>query len=498
MAAEQATYQPKGVFRKVKVWKFMAFFFFLGLFFVPFTSFEGITFLGEFNREPGAIFFALMFLVLSVYILAGRRIHLPYKNLLFQVWMLLLGWFLFATILNIGSVSEYYYKQTSGFERFFRQYGSLVISGVLFFVAYYNVFAKYDNDRLFHNIRRVILYSLIVATVYAVLEIMAIKLGIYKARLYLKWFDYFPFTNVVLDNNLGRISSVTFEPPALATYIFSIAGWMFTYIITEKGFKRFIPAFIVIILAFFSGSRAGLLIINIQLLAFLLILARKRRFHRVLILFMLIVLTGIFFVGVFKGKTIVTYFIEKATSITNTEGSHATSNKSRFGIQYALFQVFLDHPLTGVGYGQQTFEAVDKYPKWAYLDNWEFEQKYFNQEDKSFPPGYNVYARLLAESGLIGFLLFVIFQVLIIHTCVVMIRRNDDRLVYVIAIFVTVLGLYFNWLKSDTFRIFGFWINFAFLLKIMGKDKFVLQKKTEAIESRALETDVEPKEDDLN
>mgnify|MGYP003332648669 CR=1 FL=1 len=74
---------------------------------------------------------------------------------------------------------------------------------------------------------------------------------------------------------------------------------------------------------------------------------------------------------------------------------HALSNKSRFGIQQAMFEVFLENPISGTGYGLQAFESWKKYPNWAKNNNWEFRLKYLNQNDKKFPPGYNLYLRIL-------------------------------------------------------------------------------------------------------
>lgn len=447
---------------------------FLGIFFIPFSSFNGIDGLGEYKKEPAALFFITAFVLMIIGAVKTKKINIPYRNLMFQLVMLLIGWFLFSTLVNAGNISEYYFKQTSGSKRFMRQFISLLLSSVVFLLVYYNTFRYYDSVALFRKIRRVMTYSLIVVTAYAILETAIIKLGFFPAYSVLYYFEYFPFTNVSLDSNLGRISSVTFEPPALATYIFSIAGWMFSYIMTEKGPFRYVPALVVIVLAFLSGSRAGLVVIVVQILAFIFLLMKKRRFHAVLIKILLAAMGLLLFIGIVKGRTIAEYLIEKTASITVTEGSHAVSNKSRYGIQYALFQVFVENPLIGVGYGQQTYEAMHHYPKWATNDNWEFRHKYLNEDVRNFPPGYNIYARILAESGIIGMLIFVSLLVLILMTTLRLIRLNNRDMICLMAIFVTMLGLYFNWLKTDTFRLFGFWINLAILIKIMGRTKYIL------------------------
>ena len=129
-------------------------------------------------------------------------------------------------------------------------------------------------------------------------------------------FDYFPFCEAWIDNNLGRISSVTFEPPAFAAYLTSISGWMFSYIITHKDFKSYIPGLLVIIFAFLSGSRAGFAIIIVQIIGVIVFFVKRKTYHKLLakgiVLFSLILLAVI----IFKGKEILTKtYVDNTLSI---------------------------------------------------------------------------------------------------------------------------------------------------------------------------------------
>ena len=81
-----------------------------------------------------------------------------------------------------------------------------------------------------------------------------------------------------------------------------------------------------------------------------------------------------------------------------------TSNRTRFGMQYAALKVFNDHPIIGVGFGQQAYYTQYYYPRWATINNYEFEGNYKNKKVLSFPPGYNLYTRILCEMGIIGFI----------------------------------------------------------------------------------------------
>lgn len=455
---------------------------FLGIFFIPFSSFKGIPILGEFAREPSAIFFILASLALLIEVLFRRKIIIPIKNLLFQMVLLLFGWFLIATILNIPDIHNYYFKGRTGYERFFLQFLVLIVSGIVFVTTYFNVFRNYTFEQLFIKIRKVFYYSMAIVTTYAILEILILKFKL-NFFYYLLWFfNFFPFTEVNLDYGHYRISSVTFESPALATYLLTVAGWMFSYVITEKGIKKFLPAFFVIVLALFSGSRAALFVIFFQVIVFGLLLIRKRKHHQILISVVLLSLLVGSIAGAVKGDEIATSIVDKINSFDVRDNTHAISNRSRFGIQYANFLVFTENPIVGVGYGMQAYEARYKYPKWATVNNWEFRVKYFNEKDPSFPPGYNIYARILAESGLIGLILFLFFLVILFYTIFRIIKKNDSRYLLAVVIFISMIGFFFNWLKVDTIRVFGFWINFALILVLTSKTNFVfsLKKKNES------------------
>ena len=269
--------------KKFTLEKVIALLFFLGVFFIPFSSFEGLSFLGEFKKEASFFFFIIVFLLLLIAALFSQKIRIPFKNPLFFLLLIIVFWFFISTLLNTHNIIHYNFKYTSGVNRFIRQYAVLILSSIILLVTYYNVMSRYTNVEIFNKIRKVFLASLLVVFAYGFIEILIVKFNINALRSTILLFDYFPFTNVYVDPNGERISSVTYEPPALATYLLTISGWMFSYIITEKGLKRFIPSIMILILALFSGSRSGLIIIGVQVLVFLLLLYKIKKYHQLLL-----------------------------------------------------------------------------------------------------------------------------------------------------------------------------------------------------------------------
>jgi O-antigen ligase len=142
------------------------------------------------------------------------------------------------------------------------------------------------------------------------------------------------------------------------------------------------------------------------------------------------------------------------------------SNRSRFGIQYTSLLIFKENPILGVGFGQQGYHAKDKYPKWVTQKNYEFDLYYLNNKEKSFPPGYNMYTRLLAETGIIGFVIFIFFILLILYQSkkLIKIKKNQEKVVPIVLL-ISFIGFSINWLQFDSFRVFGFWICLALLIQ---------------------------------
>ncbi|MDN6309744.1 MAG: O-antigen ligase family protein, partial [Psychroflexus sp.] len=372
----------------------------LGIFFIPFNSWDGLPFLGEFAKESSTIFFLIASGIFFFKILLKGKLLIPFRNPIYWSLVIVLIWFIISTLLNLPNIIDYEFKGLNGVMRFIRQYGALIISALIFLLTFYNSFAKQDNYKLFLRLRRVFVISFCFVSVYAFLEIAYVKFGVEQLEPIINLFNYFPFTDVYLDTKNNRISSFTYEPPALSAYLLTIAGWMFSYILTDKGLKKYIPAILVLVFALFSDSRSALVIIFTQAFIFLLFLAHKKKFQHILIRIGVVSLIGIMVIGVFKGQKISEYVVEKATSFGVKDGTHSTSNKTRFGIQYALGQVFMEKPISGVGFGQQAYESRKHYPSWAVEDNWEFRLMYLNPDHPNFPPGYNLYLRLLAETGI--------------------------------------------------------------------------------------------------
>ncbi|MDC1373600.1 O-antigen ligase family protein [Polaribacter sp.] len=243
---------------------------------------------------------------------------------------------------------------------------------------------------------------------------------------------------------------------------------MFSYILTSKRKLKYLPALFVFILTFFSGSRTALVVILLQFLVFIWIaFFSSKKFNKIIQKFLVLSFTLLLLVFIFKGEKIVDVIEDKIETLNFKKNlGKSISNRSRFGIQYTSLLVFAENPFFGVGFGQQGFHAKDKYPEWVTKNNYEFDLFYLNENDTSFPPGFNIYTRLLAETGIVGMLIFLVLLFIIFYKCqkLIKIKEGFDKVVPIVLL-ISFIGFSVNWLQFDSFRVYGFWICFALLIQ---------------------------------
>lgn len=172
------------------------------------------------------------------------------------------------------------------------------------------------------------------------------------------------------------------------------------------------------------GSRTGM-IVAVMIIFFILwkkngLLAIVRKMHKATFLLL-------FLVGIVAFSPQVQTRIGKLSHIKNfvaLDYEAAQSEKTsirRIGTMIGSLQVFLDHPVIGVGLHKKNLEA--HFP--GYLE-----------EDFNFAKPHNTYIYFLAVSGLMGTLLFFVFPFYILFQMLATYRRNRDGYALHLASFV--------------------------------------------------------------
>ncbi|MGG5506660.1 MULTISPECIES: O-antigen ligase family protein [unclassified Myroides] len=440
----------------------------LGLFFLPFNSLEGYKILSIFKKEGSAYFWLpAIGLLLVAFLLLRKKIVVPIFSKSYKIFFLFLAFSVLTFLLNLSDIVQHFYKQKSGVYMFGVNFFMLLFAGVGIVLLVHNAFKGMRVENIFLMTRKIIFWSFLFVFGYAIVQLLILRFEVYRLESLFWALDYLPFVHGHLFYNTTRLNSVSFEVPALGTYLIFIQGWMFSYILTNQSKWRFIPFALVLFLVYFSGARSALVSILPQLLVILLLYKPVQYF----------VINNAFFALKSLGLVLLLLFALKGSSLldrmqqTSIEQlvGNSISNKSRIGMQIASLHVFSDSPLYGVGLGQETYSKMKYYPTWAVKDNYEFSEMYLNEEDRMYPPAFNVYTKLLAETGIIGFLLFVWFQLTSLKETVVLIARTSGtKRIFAQTLLITLVGLIVNWGQNDDYMLYGFWISYAFLLILMN------------------------------
>lgn len=444
---------------------------------LPFSSEvpEWFSFLGEYSVIPSSFFFVVGVFLLGVYFLFGGKIFYPIKSTEYSLFTLFLVSICLCTLINAPSISDYYFKQTSGGVRFIRQLLSILLGGLAIFLLFINVCRDYGVKRFFLILRKLFLFVFALVFLCGILELIAVSTQSPFLINLVNVFNYFPFVEMRLNFVTERISATTYEPPALGTYLITTSGFLFSYILTSKSGKRFLPFVAVVILAIISKSRMALVVILFQIfigvyLAYFKNTSFRRIFHNTLLIggVAILILCLVFWKPIshkIQGKLESLDFTEVKFSKEN----NSISNKTRFGMQYASIQVIKEHPFFGVGWGQQAYESRFHYPEWATKNNYEYTMFYLNENVKDFPPSFNMYLRIMAEAGIIGFLVFLSFLSSVVLSTFALYRKHRHSYIP-IALLIGFGGFLLDWFQIDSFRLFGFWLCLAILI-VLKKEK---------------------------
>jgi O-antigen ligase len=97
---------------------------------------------------------------------------------------------------------------------------------------------------------------------------------------------------------------------------------------------------------------------------------------------------------------------------------------TRFALAVAAWGIFSSHPWLGVGLGQSGFYIFDHLPGWAFDRIVEMTQM-LTPGSWTFPNPKNLWIRLLAETGIPGTLLFVVFMLIVLAGALALMARKD-------------------------------------------------------------------------
>ncbi len=311
-------------------------------------------------------------------------------------------------------------------------------------------------------------------------------LHVFPKPLVTHWQRAFSMRELIKTN---RISGMAYEPSWLAGEISTIyLPWLFAWLLTGQRVTRFKwlePVLIVCagLLLLATFSRGGLLTVAATSLLTLLLVGRRQmsdlwrwfisgfRRGRELIWRLGVVVLVLLAVG---GALL---FLSQKGYITRLWSSRATtvqdfliqnSAGSRAAYIVGAFSAYEEHPWTGVGLGASGFYIYSHLPDWALTTVPDIARQ-LSPDNVLYPNPKNLYVRLLAETGLVGFALFLAFQFSLLGDALAALRQGSPMARYLgIAAVFTWLALIFYNMTQDSLAIPNLWINLGMMVGITG------------------------------
>ena len=293
----------------------------------------------------------------------------------------------------------------------------------------------------------------------------------------------------------NRVSGMAYEPAWLAGQIATVyLPWLFASMLTGVRITRFrwlepILLGFAALLILATYSRGGLLTAGAAAVLTFLLVGRTefraawrwfvsgfRRGGNWLLRVGLIAIASGAIVGaaLFLGQKgyIARLFASDAESVEEFIVENSAGARSAYLI--SALGVHEESPVLGVGLGASGFYMYDHIPDWALTTVPEIARQ-FSPESRLYPNPKNMYARLLAETGLTGFILFVAFLFSLLADALKALQGGS-----ITRRFLGIAGL-FSWIAiaiynvtQDSFATPNLWINLGILA---GVTRFTIESR---------------------
>lgn len=144
----------------------------------------------------------------------------------------------------------------------------------------------------------------------------------------------------------------------------------------------------------------------------------------------------------------------------------------RLAYSSAAMSAFSAHPLTGAGLGASGFWIYPNMPDWVLSGNPEIAQQ-LNPNSNLYPNPKNLFVRLLAETGLVGFILFLSFYFNLFGEGLKLLKKEpvtDGRFARWLAAvgFFALTSIFLQGISQDSFAMPEIWINLGILAGSAG------------------------------
>jgi O-antigen ligase/polysaccharide polymerase Wzy-like membrane protein len=450
------------------------------LFTLPVTSFRYFPGMGEgtFVRPLSFYPIALIMLILLIQ-LWRRKISIPRSG----AWIPLIAFILFALAASsFGALLDPLpLRGQEYFGRVIRAWITVLI-GLSFFVA--AVWMNRDEQDLRFTIRW-LLAGFVMDVLWSGVQSLAFYTPLLKKVTVTHWQRAFSMRELVRTN---RVSGMAYEPAWLAAEIATVyLPWLFAALLTRIRVTRF-KWYEIILLAFAlllllaTYSRGGL-ITAVAALALTLLLVGRNEISAIwkwfisdfghgrdLILrvgLIIILLGALVGAGWFLGRKqyISRLFTSNVASIEDFIIQNSAGARAAY--TFGALGAYEQNPWLGVGVGASGLYIYNNLPDWSMTTVPEI-AKQLSPDSQLYPNPKNIYARLLAETGLIGLFLFLAFQFFILGDILTALQRDNPLMRFLgVAGLCSWFAIMLSNFTQDSFAIPNIWINFGIVVGML-------------------------------
>ena len=256
----------------------------------------------------------------------------------------------------------------------------------------------------------------------------------------------------------GRLSSFLGEELKIGNYYFGFVLIALSFIIYKfkNNYIFFFLTILFLTVALLIGERSNFLKILIIVPMFILLFEKKYFLKKIiLLLFTVSILISIVFLNSnYKER----FWIMLGEPISKDFNLLKTLKNQQYGAHFdTAYQIFLDNKLFGIGLKNFRHESgKDKYKNEEFL---------FTDIRQSSHP-HQLHFELLSETGLIGYLMFLLFFIFVFYTGITIYLKSKNfyQLSGLLFVFATIIPLLPSGSFFTTYSATIFWINFSFAI----------------------------------
>jgi hypothetical protein len=323
-----------------------------------------------------------------------------------------------------------------------------------------------------------ILAGLCLNIAWSGLQAVTFYTGLLEKEMITHWQLAFSMRELVRTN---RISGLAYEPAWLAGQIATtFFPFLFAAVLTKYRLTRLSwlePALLVLttLVLLATYSRGGLLIVVGTSGLMMMLFGRdilkgmwtwfiggfkERRFMPFIFRLSIIIAFVVVIAGAFVFLSQKNYFrrLWEINADSLSEYIVDINAGARGAYSVGALGAFSEYPLTGVGLGGSGFYIYQNLPDWALTTVPEI-AKQLNPSNRLYPNPKNLYVRLLAETGLFGFVLFIAFLFNVLGETLSLFKRSEPwaRFAVVAGVFAWVAIALYNF-TQDSLTTPNIWI----------------------------------------